>query len=119
MDDLQNDELTFTPELVEPLCYDAIESVIKDKLYNESLIQIWVDEICSAISKELIETNKPFKYLISCTIMQKNGAGLHLGHSCFWDTANDNVVIAKWPSDKRKDPNARMVCIVTVFGLSY
>ena len=51
--------------------------------------------------------------------MQKNGAGLHLGHSCFWDAANDNTVIARWPSEKRKDPNARMVCIVTVFGLAY
>jgi len=51
-------------------------------------------------------------------IMQKNGAGAHMGHSCFWDRTNDNVVVARWPSEKRKDPNARMVCIVTIFGVA-
>ena len=57
--------------------------------------------------------------LVTCTIMQKNGAGLHIGYSCFWDSANDNTVVARWPSERRKDPNARVVCIVTVFGIAY
>lgn len=52
-------------------------------------------------------------------IMQKNGAGVHMSHSCFWDRTNDNVVVARWPSEKRKDPNARMVCIVTIFGVAF
>lgn len=50
--------------------------------------------------------------------MQKNGAGLHLGHSCHWDITNDNALIVRWPSEKRKDPNARMVCIVCVYGVA-
>ena len=58
-------------------------------------------------------------YAVSCTIMQKNGAGLHMRHSCFWDRTNDNTVIARWPSEKKKDPNARVVCIVTIFGVAY
>ena len=51
--------------------------------------------------------------------MQKNGAGLHSAYSCFWDRALDNTVIVKWPSEKKKDPNARVVCIVTIFGVAY
>lgn len=51
--------------------------------------------------------------------MQKNGAGMHLGYSCYWDTANDNTIVARWPNEKRKDPNARLQTIVTVFGLGY
>ena len=63
MDDLQtSDEVTFIVENVEPLVYDVIEAVLKDKVYNDSLVQGWIDEICSRITKELIETNKPFKY---------------------------------------------------------
>lgn len=120
MDDLQSsDEITFIPETVEPLVLDAIESVLKDKVYNDNQVQGWIDEICSKITKELIETNKPFKYIVNCTVMQKNGVGVHLGHSCYWDAANDNTVITRWPNEKRKDPNARVVCMVTVFGVSY
>jgi dynein light chain Tctex-type 1 len=99
----------------------------------------WIDEICTRITKDLVDMNKPFKYLgtyilitttlhilryslcdiVSCVVVQKNGAGLHLGHSCYWDSSNDNTVIAKWPSEKHKDPNARVICVVSVYGLAY
>lgn len=63
MDELQtSDELTFIPESVEPICLDVIEAILKDKTYNDTLVQGWIDEICSRITKELIQTNKPFKY---------------------------------------------------------
>jgi dynein light chain Tctex-type 1 len=48
---------------VEPICYDIIESVLKDKMYSDILAQKWVDEICSRITKELVDMSKPFKYL--------------------------------------------------------
>jgi dynein light chain Tctex-type 1 len=112
-------QVTFIPENVEPICYTAIEAVLKDKMYNESMVQKWVDEICASITKELVEMNKPFKYLVSAVVMQKNGAGLHQAYSCYWDNAIDNTIVAKWPSEKKKDPNARMVCIVTVFGVAF
>ena len=63
MDDLQtSDDVTFIVENVEPVCFDVIESVLKDKVYNDMLVQGWVDDICSRITKELIDTKKPFKY---------------------------------------------------------
>ena len=63
MDELQtSDELTFIPESIEPICLDVIEAILKDKTYNDTLVQGWIDEICSRITKELIQTNKPFKY---------------------------------------------------------
>mmetsp|Transcript_47688 Transcript_47688/g.94393 ORF Transcript_47688/g.94393 Transcript_47688/m.94393 type:complete len:119 (-) Transcript_47688:20-376(-) len=117
--DETSDEVTFIPESVEPICYDIIESVLKDKMYNDVMASKWIDEICSRITKELVEMNKPFKYLVSCAIMQKNGAGLHMRHSCFWDRTNDNTVIARWPSEKKKDPNARVICVLTIFGVAF
>lgn len=49
--------------MVEPVCYDAIEAVLKDKLYNDLSVPKWIDEICAKVMKELVEMNKPFKYL--------------------------------------------------------
>jgi dynein light chain Tctex-type 1 len=119
MDDFQGaDEVAFQPEAIEPMIYEAIEAVLKDKVYNDLQVQSWIDEICSRITGELIEMKKPFKYITQCTIMQKNGAGLHSANAAYWDSANDNVVIARWPSEKRKDPNARVLCLVHVFGLT-
>lgn len=131
-------QVNFIAEQVEQRMYEVIESTLKDKVYSENQVQSWVDDICSRLSKDLVDSRKPFKYIgevrtsmsmypfnvlsvsaVSCVIMQKNGAGLHSGHSCFWDAVNDNVVIARWPNEKRKDPNARLVCIASVYGVAF
>ncbi len=51
---------------MEPICYDVIESILKDKMYNQSMVSQWVDDICSKITKDLVDMNKPFKYLGAC-----------------------------------------------------
>ena len=32
-----------------------------------------------------------FLYVVTCVIMQKNGAGLHTASSCYWDNSTDGV----------------------------
>ena len=51
------------------------------------------------------------QYIVTCTIMQKNGAGLHTASSCFWDNTTDGSCTVRWE-------NKTMYCIVSVFGLS-
>ena len=117
--DEHSDEVSFIAEQVELTAYEIIEATLKDNVWNELLVQGWVDEICSKMTAELVLTNKPFKYVVSCTLMQKNGAGAHMTHSCYWDAQNDNVVAVKWPNDRRKAPNARILCFVSVYGVAY
>ena len=38
--------------------------------------------------------------------------------SHYYDNASDNLAMVKWPSDKHKEHNRYLMCIVTVFGLS-
>ena len=61
--------------------------------------------------KKLKDLNKPFKYVVTAVIMQKNGAGLHTATSCFWDNTTDGSATLRWE-------NKGMYCLVTVFGLS-
>ena len=56
---------------------------------------------------------------MTAVIVQKNGTGLHIGHTTHWDISNDNAVVVRWPTEKKKDPNARLNCVVTVFGVAY
>ena len=112
-----SDELAFVPEQVEAIALETVETVLKDKVYNDNLVQDWIDEICAKITKDLIDMNKPFKYIVSCIIMQKNGAGLHAVNSCFWDSSNDNSMTLKWPGEKKKD--SVLQCICTVYGIAH
>jgi dynein light chain Tctex-type 1 len=68
--------------------------------------------------KGLYGLGKPFKYVVSCVIAQKNGAGLHSALSSHWDPLCDGLLTVKWPADKSKDPSRTMQCLVTVAGFS-
>ena len=48
---------------MEPICYEVIESVLKDKAYSDLHVAKWIDEICTRVTKDLLDMNKPFKYL--------------------------------------------------------
>ena len=52
-----------------------------------------------------------FSFLVTCVIVQKNGAGVHTSSSCFWDNSTDGSCTVRWE-------NKTMYCIVSVFGLA-
>jgi dynein light chain Tctex-type 1 len=85
----------------------------------EAKSQHWVDAICDRCMAGLHGLNKPFKYVVTAAVVQKNGAGVHAGHSAYWDIGADNLCQVSWPTDKmREQQGSRIKCIVTAFGLS-
>jgi len=120
MDDLaSSEELAFIPEQVEPILWKVVEDVLKPVAYDEALVQQWIDTICSRCLKELADMKKPYKYVVTCQIVQKNGAGHHTAHSCYWNREDDNLAIVSWPNDKHRDMNnSRMSCVIMCVGMT-
>ncbi|KAF5828826.1 Tctex-1, partial [Dunaliella salina] len=71
----------------------------------------WTSTCLENCIKKLGNLNKPFKYVVTCIIMQKNGAGLHTAASCWWDNTTDGSRTVRWE-------NKSMYCIMTAFGLA-
>ncbi|CAD7694751.1 unnamed protein product [Ostreobium quekettii] len=71
----------------------------------------WTSNILEHSIKKLAGLNKPFKYIVTCIIMQKNGAGLHTAASCYWDNSTDGSRTVRWE-------NKTLYCICTVFGVA-
>lgn len=101
----------------------------------------WTSVCLESCIKKLAGLNKPFKYVVTCIIMQKSGAwvgrtglrkpachqqahtcslapacapagaGLHTAASCWWDNTTDGSRTVKFE-------NKSMYCIMTVFGLA-
>eukprot|EP01029_Cantina_marsupialis_P027509 TRINITY_DN770_c0_g1_i2.p1 TRINITY_DN770_c0_g1~~TRINITY_DN770_c0_g1_i2.p1 ORF type:complete len:130 (-),score=11.29 TRINITY_DN770_c0_g1_i2:83-436(-) len=101
---------------VEPIVKSVIDLYLKDKMFDEKQLPHWINSICEDVVKQLSDLKKPFKYVVSCSIMQKNGAGVHVTNSCHWDAVNDGMCTIKWPGERQKDQSS-MYCVVTVFGL--
>ena len=67
----------------------SIEPILGNQVYAPKKVGDWTSAIVEAVLKMLQAANKPFKYVVTCIIMQKNGAGLHTASTCFWDTKSD------------------------------
>ncbi|RYH20111.1 hypothetical protein EON65_24575 [archaeon] len=110
-ENFQDDSAEFSTEDVEGIVRLAIQNSLNDASYNSKKVNEWTNNIVTNCLKDLQGLGRPFKYIITCMIMQKTGAGLNTTTSMFWDTAKDGYCKVPWQ-------NNTMTCTVTVYGLS-
>lgn len=101
----------FLHEDVETAVKSAIGSVLNDVMYTPKKVNDWSNNILVGTLKGLQSLNRPFKYVVTVIIMQKNGAGFTSVASTYWDTTKDGLCKVTWE-------NKTVQCIVTVFGMS-
>ena len=94
-----------------PQVKNAITSTLGEASYIPKKVNDWINTIVDSCLKELQSLNRPYKYIVTCIIMQKNGAGLDTASSLWFDTQKDGKVVVPWE-------NATMHVICTVFGLA-
>lgn len=104
-------QTVFDKEQVVVILQNVVEEILKDQPYDHSRIGQWINDICERCTKELVGLGKPFKYVMTAVIMQRNGAGLHTVSSCFWDNANDGSASYKYD-------NKAMYCVATCYALA-
>lgn len=63
-DELQSsEELAFVAEEVDRIILTAIDSCLKDEVYDELKVARWVDAVCESVMRALGELRKPLKYI--------------------------------------------------------
>eukprot|EP00761_Pharyngomonas_kirbyi_P014124 gb/GECH01014154.1/.p1 GENE.gb/GECH01014154.1/~~gb/GECH01014154.1/.p1 ORF type:complete len:113 (+),score=21.03 gb/GECH01014154.1/:1-339(+) len=108
----QKDDTVFAKQEVNNIIKDSVEAVISQSTeYQHSKVPTWVNTISENCMKRLTNLNKPFKYIVNCVIMQKNGAGFHMSNSCYWDSSSDGTITHRFE-------NKNLYCITTVYGVS-
>mmetsp|Transcript_12848 Transcript_12848/g.22281 ORF Transcript_12848/g.22281 Transcript_12848/m.22281 type:complete len:111 (-) Transcript_12848:56-388(-) len=107
MDDEGENE--FVSEQVNEIVKVAITKTLGGSSYNKDRVSTWCSQIIDECLKELAKLNKPFKYVVTSIIMQKNGAPLHTGLALYWDTKTDGTSCVQVGTDT-------MDCITTVFA---
>ena len=90
---------------------EVLASVMESKKYTPSKVPEWIESITSILVEKLRELSPNFKYVVSCTIVQKVGAGFHYDCVTHWDPKTDAHLTAKFE-------NETMICLCTVFGIA-
>ncbi len=137
----------FQPKAVQEKVREVIEATLKGKEYNEAMVPQWINDICESCVEELFQPRKPFKYVVTCAIMQRTGAAIHSSTACYWDARSDGTVafvrflplvvhvsysmnipsfdstdtiFVCWPKRNSRDTtNRTIICVVTVFAVSF
>ena len=79
--DAFDEEKEFDNEQVQSIASQAVASVVKGKTdeeipYQQDKVNHWCQQIIDACIKDLARLSKPFKYAVTCIILQNNGTGL-------------------------------------------
>lgn len=101
----------FNQDDIETVIKNAIGSTLGDVMYDHNRVNDWSNNIISSALKGLQSLNRPYKYVLTVIIMQKNGAGLVTAASMYWDIKRDGFCKVTWE-------NSTLHCIATIFGVS-
>ncbi|CAK6980108.1 dynein light chain Tctex-type 3-like [Scomber scombrus] len=97
-------ESSFNSEEVDTIVKECIEGVVGVDDYSQGQVNKWTASIVERCLTLLVKQGKAYKYIVTCSVMQKTGAGLHTANSCYWDTAMDGSCTVRWE-------NRTMYCV--------
>ncbi|KFP58056.1 Dynein light chain Tctex-type 3, partial [Cariama cristata] len=106
-------QMIFNADEAHNIVKECIENVLGKADYNHNKVNQWTAAIVEQSLTHLVKLGKTYKYIVTCAVMQRSGAGLHTASSCFWDTTTDGnrTCTVRWE-------NRTMNCIVNVFAVA-
>lgn len=82
----------FVLEDVETIIKQALQATLSaDTVYDPEKVNAWTNTMVEQSLRGLLGQNKPFKYVVTAIVVQKNGAGLHTAAGTFWDGKKDGA----------------------------
>lgn len=96
---------------IDTMIREAIAGVVQDNQFVHGKINAWSSNIVEGCLKRLAALQKPFKYVVTCNLSQKAGAGLHAASCQRWNDKTDGKLTVPWENDS-------MLILVTVYWLA-
>ncbi|KAE9552299.1 hypothetical protein FO519_004485 [Halicephalobus sp. NKZ332] len=102
-----------TFEEVNNVTKEVLDNIIGQNSYQHTEAVKWNQQVVEGITMRLADLNRPYKYCVSCVIMQTGlGAGLNVASTCFWDKTTDQSYSLRWD-------NKAIVAVLSVFAVNY
>lgn len=110
LDGLTEDDLIDDAE-VDTMVRQAIGQTVGENQLILGKLDSWTTNIIEGCLKRLGALQKPFKYVVTCNLSQKTGAGLHAATSTRMNEKTDGRLTVQWENDT-------MFILVTVYWLA-
>ena len=96
VDQLEDDN-SFPTEDIEIKINEVAEEVLKEAMWDEQKVPIWINQINEKLMQSLMGLNKPYKYVITVVMQQKTGAQISGAVSCYYENTCDGVCVQTFP----------------------
>lgn len=90
---------------------DVLSRALEGKKYQTNKTKDYVEGINSSLIDKLTALSANFKYIVTSTMVQKVGAGIHFESVSHWDPRTDGALSVKYENDS-------LICICSVFGVA-
>ena len=96
------DDNQFPNDDIETKIQEVVDEVLKDTMWDEKLVPIWINTISEKLMKQLTDMQKPYKYMITVVMQQRTGAMISSTYSCYFENTTDGVVVGQFPPSSRQ-----------------
>ncbi|CBH17300.1 dynein light chain Tctex-type, putative [Trypanosoma equiperdum] len=103
-----HEDVTVNSDVIQEEVATLLRMKFGQEVWNPRKVDSWVDDVVDSVLKNLTDLKKPFKFVVSCVIMQRTGAAISTGFISLWDNTFDGVVHVPYE-------NETLHCFVTVF----
>jgi dynein light chain Tctex-type 1 len=119
--EIDEDDNAFPSEDIDRCGNEVAEEVLKEAMWDETLIPQWINLICEKLMKQLIGLNKPYKFMVTCIMQQKIGAPIHSSLACHWENTTDGVTNILYPPPQRAKDAQKMSfqALITIFATRF
>ena len=120
VDQLEDDN-SFPSEDIEIKINEVAEEVLKDAMWDEHKVPMWINQINEKLVAALISLNKPYKYVVTVVMQQKTGAQISGAVSCYYENTTDGVCAQTFPPQSRQKESGQktLQSLITVFATRF
>ena len=72
--DQMEDDNSYPAEDIEVKIIETAEEVLKEAMWDENQVPIWINQINEKLMHSLLQLNRPYKYVVTVVMQQKIGA---------------------------------------------
>ncbi|DAZ98432.1 TPA: hypothetical protein N0F65_001133 [Lagenidium giganteum] len=78
---------------VSAIVQDAVLSTLEGNVYDHSKVTDWINIMTNSCVDDLQKLSPNFKYIVTCLLRQRKGAGLELSSTAYWDEKADGAFV--------------------------
>ncbi|GLD94067.1 hypothetical protein PINS_up002678 [Pythium insidiosum] len=96
---------------VSAIVQDAVLSTLEGNTYDHAKVNDWINQMTTACIDDLRKLSTNFKFIVTCFLRQKKGAGVECCSVAYWDEKSDGACTVSWE-------NATISVVLKVYGLA-